>query len=417
MSLRRKLGRLDETLARRRAPAADPAATDRQRTLDSLRSKMADILGREPPAPRPPADPVATELPFVRVTTPVGLITQRLETLAASHHVGRMPADAAVAASAEMLALLALDPELAGADPAGALYVDTETTGLGSGAGTVAFLVGLAFFDEERRLIVEQLLLKTPSEEEAMLRHLAQRIERASMLVSYNGKTFDLPVLQARFVMNRLALPPERPHLDLLHIARRLHRARIKQCNLKRVESEVLGFVRDTDIDGGEVAPRYGHFLRTGDEGALTAVVEHNAWDVVSMAAIVALYGEPLTALHRDDLVSLARTFKRARALDRAGEAAERALAQGGGADARRIRGQIAKARGDRAQALSDFEQLSSEVDDDEVRLELAKLYEHHVKEPLKALEMVDRGTGETEEAVLRRRTRLERKARKKGAR
>jgi tetratricopeptide (TPR) repeat protein len=176
------------------------------------------------------------------------------------------------------------------------------------------------------------------------------------------------------------------------------------------LESEVLGFVRGEDIDGSEVPSRYSHFLRTGDEEALRAVIEHNAWDVLSMAALVGLYGEPLEVLHEADLVALARTYRRARALDRAAEAASRAVERGAGPEALRARARIAKARGDRAAALEDFSELVLRIDDADVRLELAKLYEHHVKEPLKALELARQGTGEGEVAAARRTARLERK-------
>ncbi|HMJ12090.1 MAG TPA: ribonuclease H-like domain-containing protein, partial [Polyangiaceae bacterium] len=299
---------------------------------------------------------------------------------------------------------------LAGCDPRGALFLDTETTGLGGGAGILAFLVGMAFF-EGPTLCLEQLLLRSPSEETALLAHVVKRIERATLIVTYNGKAFDWPLLNGRQLMNRLPALPVRPHLDLLHVGRRLHRNRLGVCKLTSLESEVLGFVRGPDIAGGDIAARYGHFLRSGDEEALRGVVEHNAFDVMSMAALMALYGEPLGTLHDSDLVGLARTFKRAGALERADEVAHAAVARGAGPAALRIRAQIAKARGDRARALSDFEALSAEIRDAELYLELAKLYEHHVKQPLKALEFVDLGTGETPEAVERRRARLRRKA------
>lgn len=399
MDLKSKLGRL-----------APPPAK-----LDELRDKMAEILGRERPPPHPAAEPSEAELPFVRRETAAGPLYHRLERLAPSHHVGRMPADAAADAAAEVLALLALDPQLAACDPARALYLDTETTGLGGGAGTLAFLVGMAWFDEERRLHMEQLLLKSPAQEAPLLALVAERVERAGLLVTYNGKTFDMPLLATRFVMNRLPALPARPHLDLLHVARRLHKARLGACRLTGLERDVLGFERGDDIAGADVAPRYAHFLRTGDERALYAVVEHNAWDVVSMAALVGLYGEPVGALHDEDLVGLARTFKRAGALEEARAAADAAVARGAGPEALRVRGQIAKARGDRAHALEDFEALSRELDDASVRLELAKLYEHHVKQPDKALAQLDAGTGESEPALARRRARLERKAAKRG--
>jgi hypothetical protein len=414
VGLKDKLGRLGPPIGRHEAAAeADASGVPdgkRARTLDSLRERMAEILGREPPAGRMPADPSLTELPFARVERPEGAVYQRLERLLPSHHVGRMPVDAAYAAEASVLALLALDPSLAEVDPRRALYLDTETTGLGGGAGIVAFLVGMSWFDDDGRLVMEQLLLRTPAEEEAMLALLRERIATASVLVTYNGKAFDMPLLAGRYVMNHLPALPARPHLDLLHVGRRLHKARLGACKLTTLESEVLGFERGDDIAGADVAPRYAHFLRSGDERALSAVVEHNAWDVVSMAALVGLYGEPLSTLHELDLVGLARTYKRAGALADADQAAHAAVERGAGSEALRVRGEIAKARGDRARALSDFEALSAELDDPRVRLELGKLYEHHVKEPLKALEVVLRGTGESDEATARRKARLERK-------
>ena len=396
------------------ADSSAAPAESRKDALAALRAQMQSILGREAKVrprtpPLVPAEPDLVELPFARCETPKGLIFRRRERLRPSHHVGRMPVDAALAARAEVLALLALDPTLADVDPAGALYLDTETTGLG-GSGTIAFLVGLAYFDDGE-LVIEQLMLRRPSEEPALLAAVAERIESASSLVTFNGKAFDIPTLAARYVMNRLPEPPRRAHLDLLHVARRLHRARVGSCTLRSVEAEVLGFERDRDIDGADVAPRYGHYLRTGDESVLTSVVEHNSWDVVSMAALVGLYGEPLGTLHKDDLVGLARTYRRARAFEQAGIAAELAVSRGAGPEGLRIRGQIAKARGDRQRALTDFEALASSVDDAAARLELVKLYEHFVKEPGRALALLDQGTGEQPEAIAKRRARLEKKA------
>jgi hypothetical protein len=133
------------------------------------------------------------------------------------------------------------------------------------------------------------------------------------------------------------------------------------------------------------------------------------------MAALVGLYGEPFDLLHPGDLVGVARTLERARALEAAERAAQTALDRGAGPEGLRVRGSIARARGDKAQALRDFEAFSAEIDDERVRLDLAKLYEHFVKEPLRALDLVERGTGETPEATQKRRSRLERKLRRNG--
>lgn len=352
-----------------------------------------------------------SELPFAEVELDGEPLLQRLEPLPPSARVGRVAIDAAGFASAEMLALLALDPALAACDPRGALYLDTETTGLG-GSGSLAFLVGLCWFEDGRGWMLEQLLLRSPAEEAALLRRVAELLDRSSMLVTYNGKSFDRPLLDMRLLMNRMPPLPARPHLDLLSVARRLHKRRLGGCRLVHLESEVLGWQRnEDDIPGAEIPPRYGHFLRTGDGDVLRPIVDHNAWDVVSMAALVGLYGEPMPALHCEDLVSLARTLRRAGDMNKAWHVADVALASGAGPEALRARGEIAKARGDKALALRDFEALSAEVDDPAVRLELAKLYEHHLREPDSALAIVEEGTGETELAWMRRRSRLARKA------
>ena len=389
------------------AAAAPAAATG---LLDQLRLKMAEILERPRfhTPPRPPADPTETLLPFARVETANGPLYRRHSVLPRSHHVGRIPVDSAYASRPELLALLALDPRLAASSVGRALFIDTETTGLG-GAGAIAFLLGMAWFDGEGRLNVEQLLLRSPGDEPAMLDVLSERVASAELLVSYNGKAFDWPLLKGRYVMNRREMPRELPHLDLLHIGRRLHRARLGACRLKTLESEVLGFDRGIDVDGADVPARYAHFLRSGDEQALREVVEHNAWDVVSMAALVGLYGEPFELLHGDDLVGFAKTMKRAGALAVAERAADRAL-ELGATRALKIRGDVHKARGDRQRALRDFEALAEGLDDPALRLELAKLYEHFVKNPSRALALLEQGTGEDGAALEKRRQRLERK-------
>jgi len=241
--------------------------------------------------PPPPVD--TTELPFVTTETPLGPLSIRAHRLSAAHRIGRAPLLPARDASAELLALLALDPTLASCNLRDALFLDTETTGLHGGTGTVAFLVGLAFWDAEGQLVLEQILVRNLGEEAPMLAHVAARIRDASMLVSFNGKSFDMPLLRTRFVMARIEAPPEPPHLDLVHVARRLHKTRMAtetwSCKLTTIERRVLVFERHDDVPSGEVSQVYLHFLRTGEARALLGVIEHNAWDVIAMAALVGL--------------------------------------------------------------------------------------------------------------------------------
>lgn len=390
------------------APRQTPAA--RSEVIDALRQKIARVIAREPSV-QPPWKPSEGELPFFEQQTPRGPLYHRTIRYEIIHRVGRLALSGARCPDTTMLSLLALDPSFSGVDVSRALYLDTETTGLSGGTGTLVFLMGLGWFAGSGHFEVEQLLLRRPGEEGPILDRVAQRFRDSTMLVTFNGKAFDLPLVRTRFVMNRMDFAPPPLHLDLLHLARRIHRTRIGACNLGSIESKVLGFGRVDDVPSGEVSSRYAHFLRTGDEGALVGVVEHNAWDVVAMAALVSLYGDPLGGLSGEDLAGVAATLHRARSPRLARELADEAVQRGGGPAALRTRAMLCKALGDRERALADFESLLCEVDDGAVRLELAKLYEHYRKAPAAALQMVDRGTGESEEATIRRRTRLERKA------
>lgn len=390
------------------APVRTPSLAD-------LRARMERMLAHAPVerGARPPPLVDLPELPFVTEETALGPLHVRARRLSAAHRVGHIGLQPARTARPEVLALLALDAGLAGCSPERALYLDTETTGLSGGTGTVAFLVGLAFWDEG--WIVEQLLVRELGEEAPMLARVAERLAAAEMIVTFNGKSFDMPLLRTRFVLAGLPLPPEPPHLDLVHVARRLHKARGVPCKLTKLEEHVLGFERVDDVPSGEVAGHYLHFLRTGDTRGLVGVVDHNGWDVETMIAMVALYGEPLdeTRLIAKDLVGIARTLRRSDRMSEALLFAERAVAEGAGPEGLRERAELKKARGDREAALLDFETLASQVDCAKTRLELVKLYEHVRRAPAQALEVLSRGTKEAPAMAEKRRARLELKVAK----
>lgn len=410
--------------------AAGPAASSpKERAIDELRRQMQALLGRgaqaNAPAPeaarrgpsalaprRPRPALTVGDLPFIAEHTPSGVLWQRRERLGPDHRVGRIAVEAAAAADPRVLAELALDPAVAASPPESWLFLDTETTGLG-GSGTLVFLVGLAMVDASGSVLIEQLLLVEPSHEQALLEHLRERVRGAGLLVSFNGKAFDRPMLDSRAVLNRLPALPARPHFDLLHVGRRLHRRRLGSCTLARVEREVLGFDRGEDIDGSEIGPIYSHFLRSADATGLSAVIAHNFTDVLSMVALMGLYGQRTPALVAQDLAGLARTLKRAGATHHAERVADIACERGGGAEAYRVRAELAKSRGDCSSAVRDFERLCQEADDPRGRLELAKLYEHGLRQPARALHWLGLGTAEDQRAQARRRERLERKLRR----
>ena len=417
MSFRSKLDRLERGRPAPVNPAVTAEAPAPSAVLDDLRARIRSVLERTAhKVERPPPPEIdTTDLPFISEETELGPLHVRTLLLGAAHRTGHAPVALARSADARLLSLLALDPTLATLPMERALYLDTETTGLSGGTGTVAFLVGLAWFAPSG-LVVEQMLVRRLGEEAPMLARVRRRLEECALVITFNGKSFDLPLLRTRLVMNRLPAAPDRPHLDLLHVARRVHKHANRQCRLTALERDVLGFERENDVPSGEVSGLYLHFLRTGDGSALRGVVEHNAWDVVTMASLVGLYGEPLdgSRLRGDDLAGVAHALHRA-GDDGALDAASLALDRCGGPASRRVRASIAKARGERDLALADYEALERDLEERgegaAVRLELAKLYEHHQKSPHRALEMLDKGVVEEEQAQSRRRARLERKA------
>lgn len=168
------------------------------------------------------------------------------------------------------------------------LFFDTETTGLAGGTGTYAFLVGLGFFTEDH-FVVKQLLMRDYNEELALLYLLDQEFGQRKIILSFNGKTFDLPLLQTRFTLSRFNLEwiAQVEHLDLLHMARRIWRHKLPSCSLNSLEEHILGVTRVDDISGFEIPARYFQFLQTKQGELLQQIVEHNYLDIVSLATLL----------------------------------------------------------------------------------------------------------------------------------
>lgn len=166
------------------------------------------------------------------------------------------------------------------------LHFDTETTGLAGGTGTRAFMIGAADWQPEG-LRLRQLTITTLTAEAAMLRHFAGWLAPDTVLVSYNGKCYDAPLLNTRYRLARLPSPlPGRPHLDLLHPSRRRWKGRWENCRLGTVERQVLGVVREDDLPGSEAPRAWLDYLRGGSARDLRRVADHNAQDLRSLAAL-----------------------------------------------------------------------------------------------------------------------------------
>ena len=207
------------------------------------------------------------------------------------------------------------EPRLESLDFRDFVFLDTETTGL-AGAGTLAFMVGVATFEPrlggDDVFVVRQYFLRDHGDERAMLRQLDALLAARAGLITFNGRSFDVPLLDNRYLMNRL---PSRltdlPHIDLLLPARRLFRARLGSCALGALERNLLGLQRtQDDVPGALIPALYYQYLRTGEMGALTGVFYHNQMDVLSMVTLAARIFRQLEASCCDDPIdqfSLAR--------------------------------------------------------------------------------------------------------------
>jgi hypothetical protein len=200
---------------------------------------------------------------------------------------GDLPLSSFLRLSSDAVAAIEQDRHVAGVDLTKACFLDTETTGLSGGTGTMAFVVGLGFFlDESFRL--EQYFLRDPGDEPAMVEALMERLPGFEALVSFNGRAFDVPIIENRFILARVP-PPLRGkvHVDLLHPARRLWRYALSSCALTALEREVLGVRRQqADVPSGVIPLLYRNYLRTGDARDMQRVLYHNKIDILSMVTL-----------------------------------------------------------------------------------------------------------------------------------
>jgi len=351
-----------------------------------------------PPRPRP--EPRSYELPrgFEEIETPFGVTAIRLD----------------------VLPLPALDP-----DPGRIAYLDTETTGLAGGAGTYAFTVAIAT-PIDCGLRLAQLFLPEPGMESAFLYALRDEVEPASGIATFNGGSFDLPVLRTRWVMARM--PGELahgPHTDLLTLVRALYRHRLENCTLRYVEQRVLGYERDDPLPSALVPDAYFDYLRVGSRDFLEAALEHNRLDVISL---VHLHSRLLRRLrgadvdmNAEDWLALGRHRWRRGAKADGWRALRNATAFAKG-EAAATAGLLISRRLLRRGSVSGAERLldwleSSSRQDLRVSVARARLLEWRRRDPRKALEVVEdaaRRIPESAPELEARRARLERKIRRR---
>ena len=299
-------------------------------------------------------------------------------------------------------------------NPENWLFLDTETTGLSGGTGTYAFLIGMAWWDAGG-LQVEQLFLRDFSEEHSVLYELSARLAERPVLVTFNGKSFDWPLLENRFTLTRsIATPRLAAHLDLLHPARALWRLRLGSVRLVELERQVLdpsrlGWRREDDVVSAEIPGYYFDYLRGGAPDPLAAVVKHNQMDLRGLAALFGRINNMLDARGTDvegveslDLFGLARFLQRRGETKRAHSACSMALDAGLPQEFRpqatRDLAVMAKRRGELERAASLWEQLIVDSRDGMAACEqLAIYYERRMRDFARALEFAQLGLAKAE--------------------
>lgn len=295
------------------------------------------------------------------------------------------------------------------ADPERWLFLDTETTGLAGGTGTYAFLVGLAWWDSGG-LQVEQLFLRDLHEEYSLLQELAARLAERPVLVTFNGKTFDWPLLENRFTMMRaIRVPKLAAHLDLLHPARALWKLRLGSVRLVELERYVLdptrlGWRREDDVPSAMIPQFYLDYLRGGSGHPLAGVVRHNQMDLRGLAALFGKINDLLESREDAyagtdslDLFGLSKFLHRKGEKERAHSACSFALNVGLPAELRpkatRELAQMAKKRGEHERAALLLHELLANPQETLFACEqLAMYYERHARDLARAIEFAQLG-------------------------
>jgi uncharacterized protein YprB with RNaseH-like and TPR domain len=292
------------------------------------------------------------------------------------------------------------DGAVRGVPPSEWAFLDTETTGLAGGTGTCAFLVGVGRITPEG-FRVRQFFMRDYGEEASSLDALTRHLQPFRVLITYNGRSFDQPLLETRYRMNRARPPFARlEHVDLLHGARRLWKLRFASCRLVDLENSILGVERHGDAPGALIPYLYFEYLRTQEIARLVPVFHHNATDILTLACLTAIvplaFNDPSNSLmrHGAEMAALGRWLREAGEIDQASVLFRRAI-DAGLRDDLLFRtlwdlAALERKREQPAAALEIWNDLAGSRNPFQVKAheELAKHFEHEAKDYARALEL-----------------------------
>lgn len=317
------------------------------------------------------------------------------------------------------------------ASPADLLFLDTETTGLSGGTGTVAFLIGTGYF-EENSFVMRQYFMRDYDEEPAVLKALNESLSRFKGLITFNGKSFDWNLLQSRYTFNRMKPHKRDPfNLDLLFPARRIWGLKLESCSLTSLEENILSEFRAGDIPGALIPSIYFKYLEDRETSDIIKVIKHNELDILAMVALIRkmslMLEMPFSEEHGDyERLGLGKIFEFCGELDNSIDCFESCSRSDSitvrSASVKKLT-KYYKKNGDFEKALAHWQQTSGEQGGLSLfsLVEMAKYYEHREKDISKAMCIVEkalemcRKTGldnkSCRDDLVKRRERLKRKA------
>jgi uncharacterized protein YprB with RNaseH-like and TPR domain len=323
---------------------------------------------------------------------------------------GQIPISMGLQIPADIVGFLSRDAAFEGLDLSTALFLDLETTGLAGGTGTVPFLVGLGYYRDDR-FKVTQFFLNEMAEEDRLVRELDQFIREMGFrsIVTYNGKVFDVPLVETRFALHRMPCPLRGlPHLDFLFSARSLWKHKYDSCRLFNLAQQIVQAERSEDIPGAEIPLRYFQYIRSGDFSLIDPILYHNQEDLLSLLGVV-VAGAVLVERHREatktgtgdpmDLYGVASLFERSGDAATSAALLQKALAGGGGLTAeashiaRKKLSHHFKKNKDWDKALPFWQEMAAgEAVDCDCFRELSMYFEHTVKDYGEAIRVATEG-------------------------
>ena len=269
------------------------------------------------------------------------------------------------------------------------IFYDTETTGLSTGAGTIAFLIGLGRIQKDSFEVIQYFLADYPGEK-AMLDYLKRDFPSDSLYVSYNGKSFDSHLITTRFLLNRIECKRGK-EIDLLYLSRRLWKNKLENCRLGTIEEHILNITRGPDIPGSEIPDVWFDFLKSGNLDKLKLVFSHNLQDIYSLALLLEKMEDIIEYLPESDnydVFNLGKTLLQSQKNKALGLISREYVS--GNREAAQFLSLFYKREGEWDSAVIIWKKLNKKEYNLFAAVELAKYYEHKIQKPVKALHVID---------------------------